>query len=133
MAGVDLRGQSVMPDGRQIAVILLSAMGIILLVLGVTWKQWHSPQTLWSKEQAAEYTDAWRALKAAATSGIRAGDPNSDPKLAAAQARFDAIKAKLDHARTLNDHTGTALIVTAIGLIVGAGLLYRSNSKPADQ
>ena len=52
---------------------------------------------------------------------------------AAAQARFDAIKTKLDHARTLNDHTGTALIVTAIGLILSAGLLYRSNSKPADQ
>ena len=133
MAGVDLRWSFGMPDGRQIAVILLSAIGILLLVLGMTWKQWHSPQTFWSKEQAAEYTDAWRALKVAATSGVRAADPNSDPKLAAAQARFDAIKTRLDHARTFNDHTGTALIVTAIGLIVGAGLLYRSNSKPAVQ
>jgi hypothetical protein len=121
-----------MPDGRQITAILLLATGAVLLVLGVTWNHWHSPQTFWSKEEATEYTDAWRALKAAATSGIRAADPKSDPKLAAAQARFDTIKAKLDHARTLNDHAGTVLTAVGIGLIIGGGLLYRSTSKPAD-
>jgi len=121
-----------MPSGRQIAAVLLLTIGVVLLLLGVTWKHWHSPTSFWSKEQAAEYTDAWRALKATATSGMRAGDPNSNPKLAAAQARFDAIKSKLEHARTLNDYSGTALIVTAIGLIAGAGLLYRSSDKAAD-
>src|SRR4051794_30312636 len=110
-----------MPAGRKIAVILLLTFGVILLALGLTWKHWHSPQNFWSKEQATEYTDAWRALKVVATSGQRAGDPNSNPKLAAAQARFDAIKSKLDHARTMNDYSGTALIVTAIGLITFGG------------
>jgi hypothetical protein len=122
-----------MPAGRQFTTIILSAVGIVLLVLGVTWGRWHSPQTFWSKEQAAEYTSAWRELKAAATSKTRIPDAKSDPKLAAAQARFDAIKTKLDHARTLNDHTGTALIVAGIGLILAAGLLYRSNNKTADE
>jgi hypothetical protein len=118
-----------MPSGRSIAVILLSTIGVVLLLLGVTWKHWYPPQSIWSKEQAAEYTDAWRALMAVATSGVRAGDPDSNPKLAAAQSRFDAIKTKLDHARTLNDYTGTALIVTAITLIAAAGLVYRSNTE----
>jgi hypothetical protein len=122
-----------MPDGRQIAAILLSAVGVVLLVLGVTWTRWHSPQTFWSNEQATEYTSAWRELKAAATSKTRLPDAKSDPKLAAAQARFDAIKTQLDHARTLNDHTGTALIVTGVGLIVAGGLLYRSGNKTADE
>src|SRR3954453_14666235 len=118
-----------MPSGRQIAVILLLTAGVGLLLLGLTWKHWQPPQSLWSKEQATEYTEAWRALKVVATSGLRPGDPNSNPKLAAAQERFAAIKSKLEHARTLNDYTGTGLIVTAIGLIVGSGLLYRSSSK----
>jgi hypothetical protein len=121
-----------MPTGRQIAVILLFTSGVALLLIGATWKHWHPPQSVWSKEQAAEYAEAWRALKVSATSGIRPGDPNSNPKLAAAQARFDAIKSQLDHARTLNDYTGTALIVTAIGLIAGGGLLYRASNKDAD-
>jgi hypothetical protein len=122
-----------MPPGRQITTILLSAVGTALLVLGATWARWHSPQTFWSKAQAAEYTSAWRELKAAATGRGRVPGQQSDPKLAAAQARFDAIKTELDHARTLNDYTGTALIVTGIGLIVAGGLLYRSSNKAADE
>jgi hypothetical protein len=111
-----------MPSGRQIALILFAAIGITLVLLGVTWRYWHSPQSYWSKEQAAEYTDAWRALKVVATSGIRPGDPKSNPKLAAAQDRFDAIKSKLDHARTRNEYAGTAL--TVAGIIVLAGTIF---------
>jgi hypothetical protein len=122
-----------MPEGRQLGAILLSASGLVILLLGATWARWHSPQSFWSKEQAAEYTSAWRELKAAATSKTRLPDAASDPTLSAAQARFDAIKTKLDHARTLNDHTGTALIVTGVGLIVAGGLLYRSSNKTADE
>jgi hypothetical protein len=122
-----------MPAGRQIATILLFSVGVVLLVLGVTWSRWHSPQTFWSKEQAAEYTSAWRDLKAAATGRGRVPGQQSDPKLAAAQARFDAIKTELDRARTLNDYTGAALIITGVGLIVAGGLLYRSSNKTADE
>jgi hypothetical protein len=113
-----------MPSGRQIAVILFSIIGIVVVLLGMTWKHWHSPQNSWSKEQAAEYTDAWRALKIVATSGVRPGDPKSNPKLAAAQARFDTIKSKLDHARTFNDHAGAVLII--IGAAVLAGVIFIS-------
>jgi hypothetical protein len=120
-----------MASGRQIAVTLLLTIGAVLLLVGATWKYWHSPQSFWSRQQAAEYTEAYRALKVAATSGVRPGDPDSSPKLATAQARFAAIKSELDHARTLNDYTGTALIVGAIGLITGGGLLYRSSIEAA--
>src|SRR3954465_7424252 len=118
-----------MTSGRSIVIVLLLTVGVIFLLLGATWKHWHPPQSVWSKEQAAEYTNAWHELKMAATSGVRPGDPNSNPKLAAAQARFDSIKTQLEHARTINDYTGTALIGAAIGLIASSALIYRSNQE----
>jgi hypothetical protein len=120
-----------MPDGRQIAVALTLIIGIALVAFGATWKLWHRPQMLWSKEQAAEYNDAWRALKVAATSGLRRADPTTDPKLAAAQARYDSIKAELDRAIAYNDYTGT--LMAAVGAVVTAigGWLLWSRSQSA--
>jgi len=121
-----------MADGRQIALVLSLILGITLITMGATWKYWHTPKMLWSKEQATEYNDAWRALKVAATSGQRRPDPAKDPKLAAAQARYDAIKSNLDHARTMNDYTGTALVLVGLTL-TGFGVFLqrgRADSVP---
>src|SRR5947209_10915809 len=95
---------------RRVTVFISLTAGVALIILGATWKYWHSPQILWSAEQATEYTDAWRALKVAATSGVRRPDPSTDPKLAAAQARFDAINTKLEHAKALNSYAGLILV-----------------------
>jgi hypothetical protein len=122
-----------MANGRQIAILLSLVIGIALVALGATWKLWHSPQMLWSKEQATEYSDAWRALKVAATSGLRRADPATDPKLAAAQARYDSIKSKLDRAVAYNDYTGTMIAaVGAVMTVVFGWLLWtrgQSNSS----
>lgn len=114
---------------RRVIVFLLSLSGTALLVLGATWSHWHSPQMLWSREQANEYTDAWRALKAAATSGLRPADPKTDPKLAAAQARFDAISAKLQRARAYNDYTATVLCVFGVALALAGGWFHWSRDR----
>jgi hypothetical protein len=123
-----------MTDVRQVGAVVLLIVGVAVVALGATWKYWHSPQSLWSREQANEYTEAWRTLKIAATSGVRPGDPKTDPKLAAAQARFDAIKAKLDSAIAVHEHTG--MVLTAAGaaiVIAGAWLLWsRARSIPAE-
>src|SRR5262245_48345916 len=114
-----------MPTVRRIAVVLSLIVGLILVVLGATWKYWHTPKMLWSSEQANEYTAAWHDLKVAATSGVRAVDSAHDPKLGAAQARFDAIKAQLDRARAMNDYTGTILIaVGAVIIAIAAWVLW---------
>jgi hypothetical protein len=112
-----------MANGRQIAILLSLVIGIALVALGATWKLWHSPQMLWSKEQATEYSDAWRALKVAATSGLRRAD----------QARYDSIKSKLDRAVAYNDYTGTMIAaVGAVMTVVFGWLLWtrgQSNSS----
>jgi hypothetical protein len=119
-----------MVGGRQIVTVLSLIVGIVLLLLGATWKYWHSPQMLWSKEQATEYTDAWQALKVAATSGQRRADPATDPKLAAAQARYDTIKAKLDRAIAFNDYTGTTLATVGTIFIAICTWLLWSQRQP---
>lgn len=119
-----------MPAARRTATVFSLIVGVIVMLLGATWKYWHSPETLWSPEQAKEYTTAWRDLKAAATSGVRVPDPAHDPKLVAAQARFDAIKIQLDHARAMNDYTGPAMIAAgAVIIAISARLLLSETSS----
>jgi hypothetical protein len=103
---------------RKVLVVTALLAGLVLIVLGATWKYWHSPQSLWSKEQATEHSAAWRNLKITATSGVRRGDAATDPKLAAAQARFDKINSELEHAKTMHSYAG--LIFIAVGIIVVA-------------
>jgi hypothetical protein len=118
---------------RQSFVVALLVAGIALVLLGATWSYWHTPQMLWSPEQAKEYNEAWRALKATATGGVRRGDPNTDPKLAAAQARFDAIDKKLELAKAANSRCGLILVAAGALLIAVSIWLYssRTPAKPS--
>jgi hypothetical protein len=111
-----------MADRKQIVGVVGLISGIGLFILGATWTYWRSPQHLWTRQQANEYTDAWRALKIAATGGIRPADPGNNVKLAEAQARFDAIKAKLDRATVIHEHTGTALV--GVGAVIAAACVW---------
>jgi hypothetical protein len=102
-------------------------VGVVLVGLGATWRYWISPQTFWTAEQAKEYTDAWIALKSAATSGVRRADPKSDQNVAAAQARFDKSQAALDKAVGLRDHAGTYLSVAGCCLVIACAWMLWSN------
>jgi hypothetical protein len=104
-----------MSNGRQVAAVVLLVVGVFFIGLGSTWKFWYSPKTLWTRNDATEYTDAYRAMKFAAMSGRKPAEPN-DPKFAAAKARYDASKAKLDRAIAISDYAGTVLL--AVGLVV---------------
>jgi hypothetical protein len=132
LAGIDLLRSIAMPIGKQIVIIVLLIVGVVLLLLGATWKHWHSPQMMWSKEQATEYTSAWLALKGAATSGLRGADPK-DPKFIAAQERYNAIKTKLDRAIAFNDNTGTALVAVGAVIIVICGWLLWSQRQSSNE
>ncbi len=117
-----------MESSRKVIAVVVLVAGVTLTILGITWKHWRSPQMLWTRQQAIEYTDAWRALKVTATSGLQPGDPKNDPKLAAAKARYDAIKSKLDQAIAVDDHSGTVLIAVGVATTaIGAWLLLPKN------
>jgi hypothetical protein len=115
---------------RLLAIVLFT-MGAALIVVGVGATSFFSPQSYWSDEKAQDYLDASTALKVAATSSIRRPSPDSDPELAAAQARFNELQAELDRAIARKNYTGVALgaggaTLAAVGVVV---LILRHGKK----
>ena len=104
------------------------SVGLLLLLGGLAWSQWASPQVVWSPEQAAEHQAAGEALHAARRSAPPSGagqEIAEAPELAAAQARFDAIDADLAAAQTSRQRTGRWLVGLGLAAMVigGAGYL----------
>lgn len=114
---------------RRVILIILSLVGVALFGLGATWTFWHSPHLFWTPQQATEHAEAWRALKIASTSGMRRADPKADPKLAAAQERYDKSSAQLARATTLNQSGGSAMVVAGVILIAIAAWLGLSTGR----
>jgi hypothetical protein len=108
---------------QRIIAIVVMVVGATLIIVGVNAKRFFSPQSYWSDQQAKEYVAASAALKTAATGTIRLPSAENDPKLIAAQQRFDKIQAQLDSAVSRRDYTGVILgaggaILVVVGLAV---------------
>jgi hypothetical protein len=116
---------------RKVIVTVSLISGVVLLLLGATWKYWHSPKSVWTKEEAHEYSEAARLLKLSATSRRVRGDVETDPKLAAAQARYDAIQAKLDRAIAFHDYAGVGMAALGAAITAVATWLLWLRSKSA--
>jgi hypothetical protein len=101
--------------------------GLLMLLGGLAWSQWASPRTVWSPEQATEHQAAGEALHAARRSAAPAGGESGaaeSPELVAAQARFDAIDAKLAEAQTSRQRTGGRLVRLGLAAMVISGIGY---------
>jgi predicted negative regulator of RcsB-dependent stress response len=117
---------------QKIAIIVTLAIGVLLTALGVTWRYWHSPQMIWGRQDAKEYTDAYMALKATAGEAGRRPDSSSTGKLAANRARFDEMKTKLDRARAVDGYAGMVLsIVGIVSVAISAWLLLPRHHSTA--
>jgi hypothetical protein len=111
---------------RHTLTILCLLAGVGLVVAGAAWTYIYPPQSYWSEDQAREYVDASRALKAAAMrEGRRADDP-PDAQLAAAQARFDRIKTDLDRAIVRRSYAGPLLVAGGCAVLIAAVWLQRT-------
>src|SRR5262245_35238412 len=114
----------------RVVALLLVLLGAAMMITGVMAKRLFTPQSYWSDEQAKEYVAASTALKNAATGSIRQPSANTDPKLVAAQQRFNKIQAELDSAIAHRSYTG--VILGGVGVVlfaVGVGTFL--NAKPA--
>lgn len=116
--------------------VVLPMLGVIafaLVLMGVSWKWLHPPETYWSQEQAQALVDAFTAVHAA--EDTTAHGPN-DPVAAdflAARRRYDAMKGELDEARTARDRTGIYVTVAGVILLVAVFVVWHSYSPPSDE
>jgi hypothetical protein len=117
---------------RTILIVICVPAGLSLLIAGATWKATVPSSTLWTPEQAREYTAASRAVKIAATHEDRHAGNSSDPQLIAAKARFDQMQAKLDRAILMRDYAGAMFFLAGVGFLLAGAWLYwgRSNTEP---
>ena len=115
---------------QRIIAIGLILGGAAMIVVGIASKRFFTPQSYWTEQQAQEYVAASTALKTAATGSIRQPSAEHDPKLVAAQQRFDKIQAELDSAIARRDYTGVTLGAGGIALSA-AGLVLFLRSQPS--
>jgi hypothetical protein len=114
---------------RRLASGVLLLIGLLLLILGATWKHFYSPQSYWTAEQAKEYAEAQVALKAVATSGVRRTSELDDPKLAEARARFEKSAAELERAVAARQWSG--LVIGGVGIVAVAAGIFLYLTRPA--
>lgn len=113
-------------------------LGAALVLSGLLWKATLRPSSLWSPEQAKEFTDARNALHelsydhegASGVAGMTS-QAAADRKAArtAAQARFDRISADLEHARTTGQQRGNWLVRFGVAAVVLFGVGYLSSRR----
>ncbi len=113
----------------RVVAILLVLLGAAMLMVGVAAKHFFSPKSYWTDQQAKEYVAASTALKTAATGSIRPPSAELDPKLVAAQQRFEKIQAELNSAITRRDYTGVALGVCGAA-VFAAGVVVFLRAQP---
>ncbi len=104
----------------------LAAIGVVLVGLGLSWSMLVPSEVYWSEVDAQEWTDATDRVHAARSKPV---EPNgqADTELAAAIERLGLAEQKLERARGLRRHTGTALSVTgAVMAATGVFFLRRA-------
>ncbi len=111
---------------RNSLVVLCLVGGVGMVVAGIAWKHLVPAGSYWSADQAGEYIEATRALKAAAMREDRRADDPPDSQLTAAQTRFDDIKSDLDRAIAARKYSGTLLAIGGVVLVVVAVWLHQS-------
>lgn len=113
--------------------ILVSVIGVGLVGVGLSRYLLSPPQSYWSDQQAEEYTAAALELKAVATRPDRPPSGVDDPALAAAQARFDKVRADLERATQRRDYFG--MLLGAIGMVLvvaGVGIYLSAPASRTD-
>lgn len=106
--------------------------GLALIALGLSWHVIFPVESVWSNEQAQEYTDASLALKTAASHPEESADENDDSQLDAARERFDKIKAELGQAIQWRESSGVLLGIGGTVLMAIGAAIYLSGqaAKP---
>lgn len=116
--------------------VLLPTLGVIavaVVMLGVSWKWLHPPESYWSQEQAQALVDAFTAVHAAEDTAAHGPNDPGAAEFLAARRRYDAMKSDLDQARSARDRTGNYLTVSGLALLVSVYLLWHFYTPPSDE
>jgi hypothetical protein len=107
------------------ACLTASAVGAVLIIVGLAWKSATSPATFWSPEQAKELQEASDAMHDHTVHGDHeeAGGEHPDHSSAARQ-RLDRIQAELEQARFARDRVGPLLVTVGLAVAVAFGIGY---------
>lgn len=116
-------GQSHMT--RTIIGLTCLVFGVGVLLVSLAWGRFFPAEAYWGAPEQKEFADAMRSLKEAAYRPGRRADLPADDQLLAAQARFDAIQTKLEHAMTLQRYGRAVVGMAGVALLsAGSWLLW---------
>lgn len=117
---------------RLVVLPMLGLIAVALLILGISWKWLHPPESYWSPEQAQSYVDAFSAVHAAEDAAARGPNAPGAADFHAARRRYDEAKRELDQARSARDRTGHYLTTAGLSLLVAVLLLWHVWSPSTD-